>query len=275
MDQFEARFSGIRRLLPPDGADRLRHAHVCVVGLGGVGSWAIEALARSGLGELTLIDLDDICISNTNRQLHAITSNFGKPKVEAMRQRVTDINPDCILHSVHSLFLKSNARQLLASRFDYVIDAIDSPSLKSHLVAVCCELGISVIVSGAAGGRLDPTAVEVADLALSSHDALLRQLRTTLRRRYGFPRGDALFGVDCVFLREIPVLPETAVGTCGNGTGSDLRLDCATGYGTAAFVTGTFGFVAASRVIQKLAAIAPSTRAGSTPLSASVPAQDI
>src|SRR5512138_941747 len=133
MDQFEARFSGIRRLLSRAGADRLSQAHVCVVGLGGVGSWAVEALARSGIGEMTLVDLDDVCISNVNRQLHAVEGELGKPKVEAMAHRVEAINPDCEVHALHSFFLASNADEILQAPFDAVLDAIDSVSVKCLL----------------------------------------------------------------------------------------------------------------------------------------------
>src|SRR5215471_16861956 len=139
MSGYEARFSGIGRLFSTDGLERLRKAHVCVVGLGGVGSWAVEALARSGIGELTLIDLDDVCISNVNRQIHALDGELGKPKVEVMARRVTAIQPDCIVHAVHSFFLKSNAEQILRPGFDAVMDAIDSPSLKSVLIAMCFQ----------------------------------------------------------------------------------------------------------------------------------------
>src|SRR5450755_302989 len=124
--QDKARFSGIARLFGKDGAERLRQSHVCVVGIGGVGSWAVEALARSGIGQITLVDLDDVCISNTNRQIHALTGTFGKPKVEVMAERVRAINSGCQIHARQEFFLKSNAEEILASHFDYVLDAIDS-----------------------------------------------------------------------------------------------------------------------------------------------------
>jgi tRNA A37 threonylcarbamoyladenosine dehydratase len=128
VDSYEARFSGLARLYGQQSLERLRRAHVAVIGLGGVGSWALEALARSGVGELTLVDLDDVCIGNVNRQLHALDGELGKPKVEVMARRVKAINPDCVTHPLHSFFLKSNAQELLATRFDFVLDAIDSPA---------------------------------------------------------------------------------------------------------------------------------------------------
>ncbi len=139
MNGYESRFSGIGRLFGSDGLERLRRAHVCVMGLGGVGSWAVEALARSGIGELTLIDLDDICISNVNRQLHALDGELGKPKVEAMARRVKAINPECHVHALQAFFLKSNSEEILQTKFDAVLDAIDSPSRKAWLLAACRE----------------------------------------------------------------------------------------------------------------------------------------
>jgi tRNA threonylcarbamoyladenosine dehydratase len=253
MDHYARRFGGIGRLYGTDGLDRIRRAHVCVVGLGGVGSWAVEALARSGIGALTLVDLDDVCISNVNRQLHALDGDLGKPKVEAMARRVRAINPDCVVHPVQAFFLKSNAQEILQAGFDYVLDAFDSPSRKCVLIAQCRERSIPVITSGAAAGRRDPTAVEVIDLAFSSHDRLLQEVRSMLRTRHGFQRGKHPFGVECVFSRERVVYPRKSGQVCtAPGTEQDLRIDCDTGFGTASFVTGTFGFVAAGRIIQRI-----------------------
>ena len=254
MDPYERRFGGIGRLYGLPGLQRLRKAHVAVVGVGGVGSWAVEALARSGVGELTLIDLDDVCISNVNRQLHALDGELGKPKVEVLERRVKAINPECKVHALHSFLLKSNVTEILQMPFQAVVDAIDSPSRKCVLIAECHKRGLYVVTTGGAGGRRDPTAVEVTDLAFTSHDRLLDEVRRQLRGTYGFPRGDRPFGVECVLSREAPFFP-TADGSvcCDRSTAVDLRLDCSSGYGTASFVTGTFGFVAASRVVQKLA----------------------
>ena len=255
MDQYERRFGGIGRLYGKEGLERCRRAHVCVVGLGGVGSWAVEALARSGIGELTLMDLDDVCISNVNRQLHAVTGELGKPKVEVMAQRVRAINPDCVLHPLQAFFLKSNAEEILNTPFSAVLDAIDSPSRKAVLIALCRERNIPIVTTGGAGGRRDPTSVEVTDLAFASHDRLLREVRRLLRRRYGFPRGNRAFGVECVVSREAVMFPGKDGAVCAQRPDApDLRLDCASGFGTASFVTGTFGFVAASRIVAMLIA---------------------
>jgi tRNA A37 threonylcarbamoyladenosine dehydratase len=241
-------------LFGADGADRLRRARVCVVGIGGVGSWAVETLARSGIGQLTLVDLDDVCISNVNRQLHALDGEFGKPKVDVMAQRVRAIYPDCKVHPRQEFFLKSNAGTILSPGFDYVLDAIDSPARKCLLIAMCREKGIPVITTGAAAGRRDPTAVEVADLAFSDSDRLLQEVRKKLRVRHGFPRRNQPFGVECVFSRETVVYPGKDGSVCSErGDTTDLRIDCDSGFGTASFVTGAFGLVAASRIVRTIA----------------------
>jgi tRNA A37 threonylcarbamoyladenosine dehydratase len=253
MDPFERRFGGLARLYGAEGLERLRRAHVCVVGVGGVGSWAAEAIGRSGVGEITLLDLDDVCISNVNRQLHALDGELGKPKVDVMEQRLRAINPDCKVHASHSFFLKSNAEEILQHGFSAVVDAIDSPSLKAVLIAGCRKRGIAIITTGGAGGRRDPTAIEVTDLAFTSHDQLLHQVRRQLRQDHGFPRGDQAFGVECVLSRETAVFPKKDGTVCDNRReAGDLRLDCTSGYGTASFVTGAFGLVAASRVVQRI-----------------------
>ena len=243
------------RLFGVEGARRLRHAHVCVIGIGGVGSWAVEALARSGVGQITLVDLDDVCISNTNRQLHALTGTFGQPKVEVMAERVRAIHPDCQINARQEFFLKSNAETILATKFDCVFDAIDQVSMKCLLIALCREKQILLVTTGGAGGRRDPAAIEVADLAHTGGDPLLAQVRKQLRDEFGFPRGQTAFGIECVFSREPMTYaqPDGSV-SCDKGTTTDLRIDCSTGLGTASFVTGTFGFIAASRIVQKLAA---------------------
>src|SRR6185436_2974937 len=172
MDQYASRFGGIARLFGDANLERLRQAHVCVIGLGGVGSWAVEALARSGIGQITLVDLDDVCISNVNRQLHATDGELGKPKVGVMAQRVKAINPECVVHPQQMFFLKSNAEEILDTPYNAVLDAIDSPARKCLLIARCVERGIPIVTTGASAGRCDPAAVEVLDLAFSSHDRL-------------------------------------------------------------------------------------------------------
>jgi tRNA A37 threonylcarbamoyladenosine dehydratase len=260
MNQYERRFGGLGRLFGTASLELLQRAHVCVVGIGGVGSWTVEALARSGVGELTLVDLDDVCISNVNRQLHALNGELGKPKVEVMARRVESINPECRVHAMQAFFVPSTAEEILKPGVDVVVDAIDAPSLKCLLIACCKTKGIPIFVAGGAGGRRDPTAIQTADLAFSSHDRLLQEVRRRLRRDHAFPSGDRPFEVECVFSREPAVYPTAQGGVCAERPASaDLRLDCNSGFGTASFVTGAFGLVLASRVVARIAAgLAPA-----------------
>jgi tRNA A37 threonylcarbamoyladenosine dehydratase len=254
-DDFTQRFGGIARLFGRAGLEKLRAAHVCVVGVGGVGSWAVEALARSGIGALTLIDLDDVCVTNVNRQLPALSGNIGRPKVEALAERARLIQPECSVEAITEFFTSASAAELLAPGFDFVIDAIDALSNKCLLIASCHERGIPVLTVGGSGGKRDGAAVSVCDLSKSGQDDLLRYVRRKLRQDYGFPR-DVLvdFGVPCVYSPEKPFFP-WANGTCSTEKepGSNLAMDCSSGFGAATFVTGAFGFAAAGEVVRRLA----------------------
>ena len=257
MSDFEFRFGGIARLFGADALARLRAAHVCVVGIGGVGSWAVEALARSGVGRLTLVDLDEVCVSNVNRQLHALNPDVGRAKAEVMAERVRGINPECETRPAIEFFTAANADALLSTPCDFVVDAIDSLTNKCLLIAKCRDAGIPVITCGGAGGRRDPTQTRVADLALTSHDRLLQKVREKLRKEFGFPRGEKKFRVPAVFSPEPPVFPDRNGSVCARrpagADGESLKLNCESGFGTATFVTGTFGFVAAAHVVQAIA----------------------
>jgi tRNA A37 threonylcarbamoyladenosine dehydratase len=254
VSDFEFRFGGIARLFGTAGLQRLRNAHVCVVGIGGVGSWSVEAFARSGVGALTLVDLDDICVSNVNRQLHALDSAIGAPKVAAMAERVRGINAECKVTAVPEFFTGTNADTLLGTPFDCVLDAIDNVAAKCQLIAGCRARGIPIVTCGGAGGRRDPTRIRVADLAQTSHDRLLQKVREQLRKDFGFPRDGKRFGIDCVFSAEPQVFPQCdgSVGTTRE-EGADLRLNCASGFGSATFVTGAFGFAAAGVIVSRIA----------------------
>jgi tRNA threonylcarbamoyladenosine dehydratase len=251
------RFSGLARLYGADALRRLRAANVCVVGVGGVGSWVVEALARSGIGALTFVDADDVCVTNTNRQLPALAETIGRPKVDVLAERTRAISPDCRISAVAEFYTQSNARELLAEPFDFVVDAVDRRSTKGHLIHTCRELGREVLVCGAAGGRRDAGMVRVTDLGLAGRDELLRQVRRLLRRDYGWEAGTTTtatpMGVACVFSPEMPVFPWSD-GTCRTTAepGESLRMDCASGVGAAAFVTGAFGFLAAGEVVRRL-----------------------
>lgn len=258
-ETYQQRFGGIGRLFGSASLPRLKAAHVAVVGVGGVGSWAVEALARSGVGHLTLIDMDDVCITNTNRQLPALAHTVGTPKVEVLSRRVTEIDPACCVRSVIEFLTESNADRLLAEPFDFVVDAVDRTSIKALIIAKCKARGLPVITSGSAGGRRDATAIRTADLGFAGADPLLKGVRQCLRRDHGFAKsmeGRAVeFGVPSVYSTERAVYPQ-ADGSCKKdpqpGTESGLRLDCAAGFGAATFVTGTFGFVLAGEVVRRL-----------------------
>ncbi len=254
MSDFEFRFGGIERLYSAEALQRLRRARVCVVGIGGVGSWAVEALARSGVGQLALVDMDEVCVSNVNRQLHALDGAVGLAKTEVMARRVQAINPECCVRTIGEFFLPSTAEQILHPGYDYVLDAIDNVPNKCLLIASCVKRGIPIVTVGGAGGRKDPAAIRLADLALSSHDGLLQQVRRKLREEYAFPRDPQLFQVASVFSRERQYIPQVEGAGCAPPEhGLDLRLNCNNGYGTASFVTGTFGFLAASHIVSTLA----------------------
>ena len=252
------RFGGVARLFGRAGLERLAAAHVCVIGVGGVGSWTVEGLARSGVGALTLIDLDDVCVTNVNRQLPALDGQIGRPKVAVLAERVTLINPACRVEALTEFFTAGSAARLLGQPFDYMVDAIDKMSNKALLIASGRERGLRVLTVAGAGGRRDATAVRAGDLGEASGDVLLRQVRKKLRRDHGFApgaqRGRMHFGVRCVWSEEPPVFP-WADGTCAAvpEPGSNLTLDCESGFGTAVFVTGVFGLAAAGEVVREIA----------------------
>ena len=255
MSDFRERFGGVARVLGEPALARLRTAHVAVIGLGGVGSWAVEALARSGVGALTLVDLDEVCLTNLNRQLPALTSTVGQPKVALLAARVADINPAARVDPRAEFFTAATAAALLAPRYDAVLDAIDSPSLKALLIARCRAQGLPVVTVGGAGGRRDPTRIRVTDLARTSHDPLLAEVRRRLRSEHGFPRGAAPFGVDCVFSTEPLRYPDPAECAAEATAGVEAGPACERRFGAVCFVTGAFGFAAAAQVVAKLAGL--------------------
>jgi tRNA A37 threonylcarbamoyladenosine dehydratase len=255
MSDFETRFGGVARLYGQGGLQKLRAAHVCVVGIGGVGAWSAEALARSGVGAITLVDLDEICMTNINRQLHALTETVGRAKVEVMAERIRAINPECRVTVEQKFFNEQTAAELLAPKYDFVLDAIDSVTNKVLLLAKCREKNLPVVACGGAGGRRDATQIRTADLAKVTHDRLLAEVRRLLRREFQFPADGSALGVECVFSAETPVFAQPDGSVCENrATREDgTRLNCNGGLGSATFVTGAFGFAAAGIVVRKIA----------------------
>jgi len=246
---FERRFGGIRRLYGAAAFEKFQQAHVCVVGVGGVGSWVAEALARSAVGHITLIDLDNVAESNVNRQIHALGDAFGKAKVTAMAERILAINPRCGVIQVEDFVTLDNLDVTLGRGFDFVIDAIDNARVKAAMIGWCRRHKVKLIASGGAGGRIDPGRVQLDDLSRTVQDPLLSRVRTLLRREYGFPKESGKkFGVSCVFSSEPLRRPEAA---CEPADQALTGLNCA-GFGSSVCVTASFGLMMAGDVLKRL-----------------------
>jgi len=262
---FERRFGGIARLYGAAGLERFKQAHVCVIGVGGVGSWVVEALARSAIGRITMIDLDNVAESNINRQIQANTDTVGKAKVTALAERIALINPYCKVNEVEDFVTPDNLDAMLGQPgFDYVIDAIDNVKAKTALIAYCRQHAIPLITIGAAGGQTDPGKIEIRDLSRTEQEPLLALVRKRLRQNHGFPRGaKSKFGIDAVFSMEalsVPetaevcdVVPDTSAEVNTNASAGVTGLNCA-GFGSSIVVTASFGLMAAAQVLRKLAA---------------------
>ncbi len=242
----ERRFGGLARLYGLAGAQRIRTAHVAVIGIGGVGSWAAEALARSGVGRLTLIDLDHVAESNINRQIHALETTLGQAKVLAMRDRIAQINPDCVVQCIEEFVDPDNWPSLLPVGVDAVIDACDQVRAKTAMAAWALKNKTIFITVGAAGGKRLAHQVDIEDLSKTTHDPLLAQLRYRLRREHGAARDAKKIGVACVFSRESVRQPDASCDVEGDGT-----LNCS-GYGSLVSVTATFGQCAAGWVMNEI-----------------------
>lgn len=252
----DPRFGGIARLYGVEALARLQASHVAVIGIGGVGSWVAEALGRTGIGRISLIDMDEICVTNTNRQLPAMTGQIGRSKVEAMAERLRAINPACEVSAVLDFVTPGNLETYITSELDCVVDCIDSVASKVALIAWCRRRRIPVITTGGAGGQIDPTKVTVADLSKTVNDPLAAKARSMLRRDHNFPRADSKrsFGVPCVYSTEQLRYPKPDGTVCQQKAfvGEGVKLDCAGGFGSVTMVTATFGMVAAAQAVQRL-----------------------
>ncbi len=240
---LERRFGGLRRLYGEAGYAKIRAARIAVIGVGGVGSWAAEALARCGVAALTLIDLDHVSESNINRQVQALGATLGQAKVLALRERIADIHPGCVVHTIEEFVDAQNWPQLLAQPVDVIIDACDQLRAKEAIAAAALGSGMRLVIAGAAGGKRQPQAVHVDDLVRATHDPLLAALRQRLRKHHGAPREGTL-GLRCVFSREAVHRPEGVADVDGS-------LNCS-GYGSSVAVTATFGMVAANVALESL-----------------------
>lgn len=258
--RLHRRFDRIGRLVGDGGMKTLMDASAMVIGLGGVGSFAAEALVRSGIGHVKLVDFDRVCITNSNRQLQAMKGTIGKQKTEILAERLQLINPQARIEPHCVFYSADNAEELLAEPVDYIVDAIDNITAKCHLLATCVARGIPVVCSTGASGRMDPTMIKVADLADTKIDALAQSVRKILRKKYDFP-AEGPFGIPAVFSMEHPMEPQELTYDGGKG----FRCVCPGGknefhsceqrsiiYGTAGFVTGTFGMTCASVVVRHL-----------------------
>ncbi|MBD89198.1 MAG: tRNA threonylcarbamoyladenosine dehydratase [Deltaproteobacteria bacterium] len=261
--KLHRRFDRIGRLVGDPTMELLQNSHVVVFGVGGVGSYTAEALVRSGVGRLTLVDFDLVCTTNTNRQLHALQGTAGKPKVEVMAERLQRINPAALIEPIKSFYRAESSERLLGlgdKTPDFVVDAIDNMTAKCHLIATCHDEGIPLIVACGAAARLDPTRIQIADLNRTQMDPLARAVRKILREKYGFP-SRALTGIPAIYSDEPPIIPTDLAYDVGEG----FRCVCPQGdnglhscedrnriEGSAGFVTGAFGLAAASAVVRAL-----------------------
>ncbi len=252
-ETYTQRFSGISRLYGNAALTALSKAHIAVVGLGGVGTWAAEALARSGIGEITCIELDDICITNTNRQSHALQSNIGKQKNQVISDRLTDINPECIVHTVYDFLTKDNIPKYIGDQHHVIIDAMDATHIKTALVAYTSAKKIRLVTVGSSGGKINPQKVTVSDLYRTHTDPMLSKLRSLLYKKYNFSRERKKFKVDAVYSTEQMIYPKPDGTVCMDKKvlQEGVKLDCAGGFGSSVMVTGTFGFIAAHKAIER------------------------
>lgn len=251
-DSYQQRFAGIFRVFGTKGAHALAEASVAIVGIGGVGVWSAETLARTGINNITLIDLDDIAISNVNRQLHAMSSTLEQSKVEVMRTRIKDINPDCKVTAIEDFVTADNVQEYITQTFDVVIDAIDSVNAKAALIAHCKRHKIKIITVGGAGGQIDPLQICVSDLAKTTQDPLLAKVRSQLRRNYRFTSNpQRRFSVEAVYSSEQLRYPSNdgSVSFAKQNAQGSGKMDCSTGFGAFVGVTASFGMIAASRAI--------------------------
>ena len=253
MDDFDSRFGGIVRVYGIKGMVKIREAKILVIGIGGVGSWVAEALARTGIGQLTLVDLDDVCVTNINRQIHALNGTVGKFKVDVMKERIELINPICEVDTKQCYFSPKSLESIFDKKYDFVVDACDDFTNKCYLIEYCRKNKIPLVVMGGAGGKTDPSQIRISDMATSANDRLLARLRKKLRQDFSFPgENDGDFGVWAVWSHERAVYPTPDGCVTHKPPGMAKNMDCSEGFGSVSFVTGAFAFAASSLVIREI-----------------------
>jgi tRNA A37 threonylcarbamoyladenosine dehydratase len=252
-DDFEARFGGIGRVYGLKGLEKIKKAKILIIGIGGVGSWVAESLARSGVGHQTLVDLDDVCVTNINRQIHALNGTVGKFKVDVMKERILQINPFSEIDTKQCYFNPKNLDAIFDKSYDFVIDACDDFANKCYLIDHCRKINLPLVVVGGAGGKTDPSQIHVTDMSISSNDRLLARLRKKLRQDFSFPgENEGDFGVWAVWSRERAVYPTSDGCVTFKPPGMAKNMDCSEGFGSVSFVTGAFAFAATSLVLREI-----------------------
>lgn len=253
-EQYLQRFGGIGRLYGQQALQALAQAHFMVIGLGGVGSWVAEALARSGIGEISLMDMDDVCITNTNRQLPAMDGAVGQSKVAVLAERLRLINPELVIHEIDDFLDADNIPEYITPAVDMVVDAIDAANVKSALVAYCSRQKRPLVMVGSAGGKTDPRQITSDDLAKVTGDPMLNKVKQQLYRWHNFAKTkNRRFRVEAVYSTEQAVFPQPDGEVCQQKSSmvDGVKLDCAGGFGAATMMTGSMGFVAADRAIKR------------------------
>ncbi len=249
MSNHDQRFNGIASLLGESEANIVKNSHFLIIGLGGVGTWCVESIARLGANQITLVDLDDICVSNTNRQIHALDGSYGQMKADALAERISKINPDCKVNVHLCFFNEKNMEKIFAEKPSIIIDTIDAPREKALLINECFKRDVKVVSSGAIGGKTDPTMITVAELSKTKQDMLYRKVRQELKKKHLYPLGRSKAKVQCVYSPE----PSKKIQKCDiDQTSKALKLDCNGGLGTATYMTGTVGFLLSHVAVKEL-----------------------
>lgn len=260
-EDYLFRFGGISRLYGLQGLRKIAQSRVLIIGLGGVGSWVVEAIARTGFNHIVLVDLDDVCASNTNRQIQATQANIGKAKAQALKERILEINPESKVETVIDFYNSETADQILSGKIDFLFDCIDSIDKKAHLIHQCHTRKIPLITCGGVGGKKDPSMIRISDLSQSENDPLLKQLKKNLRKIYLFPAADKKMKVNCVYSIENAVFPSPDGEFCLTKAdqknleiqnSQSLKLDCRSGYGAASFLSGSVGFTMVSFAVHQM-----------------------